>query len=77
MSIVIFKSMASTVPGPRCSRGFERSRRKSGCGFDVGRVEAGDEDLYFISIQAEAGSLHQARLQDGIPLASKASWMAK
>ncbi len=39
--------------------------------------KAGDEDLYFICIQAEAGSLHQATLQDGIPLASKASWMAK
>ncbi len=38
--------------------------------------KAGDEDLYFICIQAEAGSLHQATLRDGIRLASKASWMA-
>jgi len=39
--------------------------------------KAGDEDLYFICIQAEAGSLAQATLEDGfrVPTA-KASWMA-
>jgi mannose-6-phosphate isomerase-like protein (cupin superfamily) len=30
--------------------------------------KAGDEDLYFICIQAEAGSLTQATLEDGIRL---------
>lgn len=39
--------------------------------------KAGDEDLYFICIQAEAGSLRQATLEDGIRTASKASWMKK
>lgn len=38
--------------------------------------KAGDEDLYFICIQAEAGSLHQATREDGIILENKASWMA-
>lgn len=37
--------------------------------------KAGDEDLYFICIQAEAGSLSQATLLDGTRLATKASWM--
>jgi len=38
--------------------------------------KAGDEDLYFICIQAEAGSLAQATLEDGFRVpASKASWM--
>ena len=39
--------------------------------------KAGDEDLYFICIQAEAGSLSQATLEDGIRTATKASWMKK
>ena len=38
---------------------------------------AGEEDLYFICIQAEAGSLSQATLEDGVRLTSKASWMKK
>jgi len=37
--------------------------------------KAGEEDLYFICIQAEAGSLHQATREDGNRLSSKASWM--
>lgn len=37
--------------------------------------KAGDEDLYFICIQAEAGSLSQATLEDGNRLATNASWM--
>ena len=37
--------------------------------------KAGSEDLYFICIQAEAGSLSQATLVDGNRLTSKASWM--
>ncbi len=36
---------------------------------------AGDEDLYFICVQAEAGSLSQATLKDGARLGTKASWM--
>ena len=39
--------------------------------------KAGDEDFYFICIQAEAGSLSQATLEDGKRLATKASWMKK
>ena len=39
--------------------------------------KAGDEDLYFICIQAEAGSLTQATKEDGIRLETKASWMKK
>ena len=39
--------------------------------------QAGEEDLYFICIQAEAGSLTQATLEDGIRSASKTSWMKK
>ena len=38
---------------------------------------AGDEDLYFICIQAEAGSLTQATLEDGVRLPTRASWMKK
>lgn len=38
--------------------------------------KAGDEDLYFICIQAEAGSLSQATLEDGMRLATRTSWMA-
>ena len=39
--------------------------------------KAGSEDLYFICIQAEAGSLSQATLEDGNRTATKASWMKK
>jgi len=39
--------------------------------------KAGEEDLYYICIQAEAGSLTQATLEDGFRLTSKASWMNK
>jgi len=39
--------------------------------------KAGDEDLYFICIQAEAGSLTQATLEDGVRPPTKASWMQK
>lgn len=39
--------------------------------------KAGDEDLYFICIQAEAGSLSQATLEDGARCAAKATWMTK
>lgn len=39
--------------------------------------KAGDEDLYFICIQAEASSLTQATLEDGKRMESKASWMKK
>ncbi len=38
--------------------------------------KAGDEDLYFICIQAEVGSLNQATLEDGIRLATATSWIA-
>ena len=37
--------------------------------------QAGDEDLYFICIQAEAGSLSQATLEDGIRLKTMNSWI--
>jgi uncharacterized cupin superfamily protein len=37
--------------------------------------KAGDSDLYYICIQAEAGSLTQATRADGIRLPAKASWM--
>lgn len=37
--------------------------------------QAGDCDLYFICVQAEAGSLTQASRADGIKLEAKASWM--
>ena len=37
--------------------------------------QAGDEDLYFICIQAEAGSLSQATLEDGIRLKTMTSWI--
>lgn len=40
--------------------------------------KAGDEDLYYICIQAEAGSLTQATLEDGFRIpTTKASWMAQ
>ena len=38
--------------------------------------KAGSEDLYFICIQAEAGSLSQATLEDGIRLPTTTSWIA-
>jgi len=38
---------------------------------------AGDEDLYFICIQAEAGSLTQSTLEDGVRLPTKTWWMKK
>ena len=37
--------------------------------------KAGDEDLYFICIQAEAGSLSQATLEDGFRLKTGTSWI--
>jgi mannose-6-phosphate isomerase-like protein (cupin superfamily) len=37
--------------------------------------KAGSEDLYFICIQAEANSLSQATLEDGIRLATTTSWI--
>ncbi len=37
--------------------------------------KAGDEDLYFICIQAEAGTLSQATLEDGVRTTTRASWM--
>ena len=37
--------------------------------------KAGSEDLYFICVQAEAGSLSQATLEDGIRLATPTSWI--
>lgn len=39
-------------------------------------LTAGNEDLYFICIQAEADSLTQATLEDGYKLPALASWMA-
>lgn len=36
--------------------------------------KAGSEDLYFICIQAEAGTLSQATLEDGIRLKMATSW---
>ena len=40
--------------------------------------KAGEEDLYFICIQAEAGSLTQVSLEDGCRTpATTASWMKK
>jgi hypothetical protein len=38
-------------------------------------LSAGDEDMYYICIQAEEGSLTGATREDGIKLPSKASWM--
>lgn len=37
--------------------------------------KAGSEDLYFICIQAEAGSLNQATREDGFRLATGTSWI--
>ena len=39
--------------------------------------KAGDEDLYFICIQAAADSLTQSTIEDGNRLPTKASWMKK
>lgn len=39
--------------------------------------QAGDEDLYFICVQAEVGTLTQATRADGTRLATKTSWMAR
>lgn len=38
-------------------------------------LKAGEQDLYFICIQAQANSLEQATLKDGIIVETKASWM--
>lgn len=38
-------------------------------------LAAGDEDLYFVCIQAEVGSLSQATLEDGYKVEAKTSWM--
>lgn len=38
-------------------------------------LKAGSEDLYYICIQAEAGSLTGATREDGIKLAAKLAWM--
>lgn len=38
-------------------------------------LAAGSEDLYFICIQAEAGSLTQSTLEDGYKVPVAASWM--
>lgn len=37
--------------------------------------KAGDEDLYFICIQADQGSLKQATLADGIICETRSAWM--
>lgn len=37
--------------------------------------KAGEEDLYFICIQAEEGTLSQATLEDGVRLPTRTSWM--
>lgn len=37
--------------------------------------QAGEEDLYFICIQAEKGSLSQATLADGLICETKTAWM--
>lgn len=38
-------------------------------------LAAGEEDLYYICVQAEAGSLTQATLEDGYKVSNVASWM--
>jgi mannose-6-phosphate isomerase-like protein (cupin superfamily) len=38
-------------------------------------LRAGSEDMYYICVQAEAGSLTQATFEDGIKLATRTSWM--
>jgi hypothetical protein len=37
--------------------------------------QAGEEDLYFICIQTEKGSLSQSTLNDGIICETKTAWM--
>ena len=37
--------------------------------------KAGDEDLYFICIQAAQGSLQQATMEDGVICPGRATWM--
>jgi mannose-6-phosphate isomerase-like protein (cupin superfamily) len=37
--------------------------------------KAGAEDLYFICVQTDAGSLEQATREDGVVVQAKASWM--
>lgn len=39
-------------------------------------IKAGDEDLVYLCIQAQEGSLTQATAEDGIMREDKASWMA-
>jgi hypothetical protein len=59
----------------RRTRGYNRPQ---GVAPDGERAwKAGAEDLYFICIQAEAGSLTQATLEDGVRPSTKASWMKK
>ncbi len=38
-------------------------------------LRAGSEDMYYICVQAEAGSLTQATFEDGIKLATRTSWI--
>lgn len=38
-------------------------------------LAAGDEDLYYICVQAEVGTLTQATWEDGYKVDAKASWM--
>lgn len=38
-------------------------------------IKAGNEDLIYVCIQAQAGSLTQATMEDGVISESKASWM--
>ncbi len=38
-------------------------------------LTAGSEDMYFICIQTEAGSLTQATLEDGFKVEARTSWM--
>jgi uncharacterized cupin superfamily protein len=37
--------------------------------------KAGAEDLYFVCVQTDAGSLEQATREDGVVVQAKASWM--
>jgi len=37
--------------------------------------KSGDQDLYFICVQAEVGSLSKATLEDGFRIDTKTSWM--
>ncbi|HWR38403.1 MAG TPA: cupin domain-containing protein [Patescibacteria group bacterium] len=40
-------------------------------------LQAGDQDLYYICIQAQEGSLTQATFDDGIRLETETSWIKK